>query len=338
MTALVVSGHTRAALSAVRSLGRAGIAVAVGAPMRPALAMWSRYATETLLLPDAVTSARAFADAVAEEVAGRKCAVVLAATDAEAWALSRWRDQLPESARRVLPPHDAVARTMDRGTLHDLATSVGVPCLQTLRVDSPQAVEPALREARKMGMPALIRPLISWEERADGSGRETERIRVRTIGELRRTLHEREDLVESGCLIEPRPKGRMISYCAVCDGGVPVVELFRERVREQRLLSGVSAFSRTIEPHPRVRELSRRLLRALNWQGPVLVDLLEEKSGELRLVHMLARLWGSVQLAVDAGIDVPLLCYRLAEGSPLPPTAHVAKPGVSLRWTVGDRQ
>jgi len=338
MTALVVSGHTRAALAAVRSLGRAGIAVAVAAPVRPALAMWSRYATATLLVPDATRSARGFADAVAEEVVGRRCCVVLAATDAELWALSRWREQLPKSTWRVLPPHDAVARCLDRATLHDLATSLGVPCLETFRVDSQASIEPAIRRAQRMGMPAVIRPLVSWEEREDGTRREAERIGVRDVAELRRTLYEREDLVEAGCLIEPRPEGRSLSYCAVCDGGVPVVELFGERIREQTLTSGVSTLSRTIEPHTAARELSRRLLRALSWQGPAVVELLELPDGSLKLVTIIARMWGSVQLAIDAGIDVPLLCYRIAEGSPLPPVPHVARPGVTLRWVVGDMQ
>lgn len=338
VTALITSGHTRAGLAAVRSLGRAGIAAAVGAPMRPALATWSRYATATLLLPDAEKSARSYAEAVAEEAAGRSAVLVLAATDAEVWALSRWRENLPETARRVLPPPDAVARTLDRATLHDLARSLGIPCVETLRIDEPHGLEPALREARRMGMPALVRPLLPWEEREDGTRRETERIRVFTLAELRRLLYERADLVEGGCLIEPRPTGRYLSYCTVCEEGVPVVELYRERLREQTLLSGISTLSRTTAENPALRDMSRRLLRALSWRGPAMAEYLQLPSGELKLVNLIGRLWGSVQLAIDAGIDVPLLCYRMAEGSPLPPMPHVAKAGVVLRWTVGDLQ
>ncbi|MFZ9888912.1 MAG: hypothetical protein ACO3JL_15555, partial [Myxococcota bacterium] len=186
MTALITSGHTRAGLAAVRSLGRAGIACAVGAPMRPALAMWSRYATATLLFPDARRSARAFAAAVAEEAAGRAAVMVVAATDEELWALSRWREDLPESARRILPPHDAVARALDGSTLHDLARGLGVACLDAIRVDGATQVEPALREAAKRGLPALVRSLLPWEEREDGTRRQAEQVPASTIAELRR--------------------------------------------------------------------------------------------------------------------------------------------------------
>ena len=338
MTALVSSGHSRAALCAVRSIGRAGIAVAVGAPMRPALAMWSRYATATLLLPDATKNARKFAEVVAEEVEARRALLVLCATDAELWALSRWRDKLPESARRVLPPHDAVARSLDRTTLHDLARSLGIPCLDTLRVDGGGEVEPVLRKAVEAGFPAMVRSLVPWEEREDGTRREAERISVHDIAGLRRLLYEQEELSHSGCLIEPHPKGRYLGYGTVCDGGAPLVEIFRERIRERTALSGVSTVSRTIQPDPGLRELAKRLLRALSWQGPAMVECLRTEDGVLRLVTVIGRFWGSLNLAVEAGVDVPLLCYRLAEGSLLPDTMRIAKPGVSMRWVMGDME
>lgn len=338
MTALVTSGHTRAGLATVRSLGRAGIAVAVGAPMRPALAMWSRYATATLLLPDAAKAAKRFADAVAEEAEARRSVTVFCATDAELWALSRWRDQLPPSARRVLPPHDAVARTLDRTTLHDLARSLGIACVDTLRLDAQSGVEPVLRQAARMGFPALVRPLVPWEEREDGTRRESARMPVRSIAELRRLVYENEGLIGSGCLIEPRPRGTYIGYATVCDAGVPLVEVFRERMRERSALSGISTLSRTVPADPELRDLARRLLRALKWQGPAMVECLRTRDGVLRLVTVVGRLWGSIQLAIDAGVNVPLLCYRLAEGSPLPDTLRVARAGVGLRWVVGDLQ
>ena len=129
MTVLVTCGHTRAGLAAVRALGRANVAVAVAAPMRPALALWSRYATATLLLPDAEQEARRFAAAVADEVSGRAALCALACTDSAVWALSRWRDALPPSARAALPPHEAVVFALDRQALHDRAISLGLPCL-----------------------------------------------------------------------------------------------------------------------------------------------------------------------------------------------------------------
>ncbi len=337
MTALVTCGHTRAGLAAVRALGRGRCAVAVAGPSRPALAMWSRYATSTLLVPDAGSEARRFADVVADEAAGRRCALVLTATDNALWALSRWREQLPEGARRVMPPHDAIARSLDRTALHDRARALGIACIDTLRVDVPEAVEPALRKLDRMGnVPVIIRPLVPWVEREDGTRRLAESIPVAHLADVRRLLYAREELVRAGCLLEPRPEGRWLAYGAVCDGGHVLAEIFQERLRERGDLSGVSTLARTLEPDEEVRTAARALLESLSWQGPALVEMYRGDDGVLRLVNVIGRLWGSLQLAINAGVNVPMICDALARGGPLPKVVAVAEPDHVWRWIVGD--
>jgi hypothetical protein len=48
-----------------------------------------------------------------------------------------------------------------------------------------------------------------------------------------------------------------------------------------------------------------------------------------------ARFWGSLQLAIDAGVDFPWLLYQLAEGQTLDPMSHYTV-GVRSRWLLGD--
>lgn len=336
MTALITCGHTRAGLAATRALGRAGIAVAVAAPVRPALAMWSRFATATLLVPDAGGEAQRFAEIIGDEAAGRHCDLVLPATDDALWALSRWRDLLPAAACRALAPHDAVTRVLDRTALYDRARGLGVATIDALRIDVPEAVEPALRKIdAERGLPLLVRPLVPWVEREDGTRRVAESIPVESIAELRRLLYARDDLVTGGCLLEPRPPGRWVSYGAVCDGGAVLGEVFQERLHERGDLSGVSSLARTLPPDERVRALATTVLSSLSWQGPVLVEMHQDGVGQLRLHNIIGRLWGSVQLAINAGLDVPVLCDGLVRGV-RPDVVRTAEPGHLWRWIVGD--
>ena len=169
VTTIITCGHTRAGLAATRALGRRGNAVAVGAPVRPCLAMWSRYASTTFLVPDAALAARSFVERIADEAAGRHAAMVLAGTDAALWALSRWRETLPAGAQRVLPPHAAVARALDREALHDRARAAGVRGLDSVRVNGPEDLDAACAALGKRGdMPILVRSRVPWVEREDG--------------------------------------------------------------------------------------------------------------------------------------------------------------------------
>jgi hypothetical protein len=47
------------------------------------------------------------------------------------------------------------------------------------------------------------------------------------------------------------------------------------------------------------------------------------------------RLWGSLQLAIDAGIDFPTLLMRSAAGESITPSLDY-KVGVRTRWMLGD--
>ncbi len=340
MTVLVTCGHTRAGLATVRGLGRAGVAVAVGAPHRPALAMWSRYATTTLLLPEAASEARRFASVVVEEVTGRAADGALASTDAAVWALSRWRHGLPHRALSMLPPHDAVVVALDRLALRDRARSLGVDCVPMIRIKGTADVEPALLQVqqehatRDGRVAALVRPIVPAFEREDGTTRIVTAIPIDNVGALRRLLYERDDLV-SGCLIEPRPPGDYLGYGAVCRHGEVVAEIFQQRLRERGDLSGVSTLACTIPVDEDMRQAGRALLKGLKFNGPCLVEFTRGDDGAVRLVNLIPRLWGSLGLAALAGVNVPWLTLRVARGDDVVP-GLVARPGHVWRWVVGD--
>lgn len=337
MTVLVTCGHTRPGLSAVRALGRAGRAVAVGAPHRPALAQWSRFATSTFLLPDAADGPERFAEAVAREATGRSAEVVLACSDAAWWALARFRKVLPAPAQRLMPPQRAVARSLDRSALFELAESLDIACVPLLRVDGRAPVEPVLRKAANLRFPVLVRPLVSWVELEDGSRRLGEQFSVHSIADLRRLLYANQALREDGCLIESRPDGLAVGYAAVVDSGVPVAEICQERMHEESPFSQQASWSRTIVMDPAIRDQSQRLLAALSWQGPVKIEWLRGKDGVPRLVSVIGRLWGSLQLSIAAGVNVPRLCEKLAAGElSKDEPALQAEPGHRLRWIMGD--
>ena len=78
------------------------------------------------------------------------------------------------------------------------------------------------------------------------------------------------------------------------------------------------------------------LLRALGWEGVAMVEYKRDvHSGEHVLMEVNGRFWGSLQLAIDAGVDFPSLLARVALGEkPAPVTRY--RLGVRTRWTLGD--
>jgi len=62
---------------------------------------------------------------------------------------------------------------------------------------------------------------------------------------------------------------------------------------------------------------------------------IEEASGIPYLMEVNGRFWGSLQLAVDAGVDFPALLVNAALGRPGAPVIGF-RSGQRLRWCLGD--
>ena len=61
----------------------------------------------------------------------------------------------------------------------------------------------------------------------------------------------------------------------------------------------------------------------------------DRRDRSLRLMEINARFWGSLQLAIDAGVNFPCILADMVAGH-LPPTLPSYRAGVRSRWLAGD--
>ncbi|HEX5632505.1 MAG TPA: ATP-grasp domain-containing protein, partial [Gemmatimonadales bacterium] len=124
-------------------------------------------------------------------------------------------------------------------------------------------------------------------------------------------------------------------FLLVWDGETRAVFAHR-RLREKPPSGGVSVLSESVAAEPDLVAQSRRLLDAFGWRGVAMVEYKRDAAtGVPYLMEINGRFWGSLQLAVDAGVDFPSLLVDCAQGAPpaAPPAFRV---GRRLRWCWGD--
>lgn len=335
MTAIITCGETRQSLTAVRALGRAHIPVAVGAAKRPTLSMWSRYATSTFLTEDPSSHAYQFAEHLAEEIRARYATCALVSSDSALWALSRYRELLPIAARKILPPHYSVVRSLDHEALHHFAESLGISCAHLVRVPENSSETDVMHLLKGLTFPVLIRPIIPWSDREDGIRRLNERVVARSMSHMRELFRKTPGFA-NGFLVSAYNSVRAVGYFGVAEKGRVLVEGFQERLNELEPYNEIATLAVTINPIQSIRRDAQELLSALLWQGPFKVEFCKEHQGGYRLISLIGRLWGSMQLAIRANVNIPLICYRLAEGTVTKDILHNAKPNIRMRWLIGD--
>src|SRR5205823_2531443 len=107
-------------------------------------------------------------------------------------------------------------------------------------------------------------------------------------------------------------------------------------LREKPPSGGVSVLRESVPVDPIVRDQAIRLLGPLGWHGVAMLEYKQDRrTGTPYLMEVNGRFWGSLQLAVDAGVDFAYLAWQLALGH-RPEIAPSYRVGVKSRWLLGD--
>jgi predicted ATP-grasp superfamily ATP-dependent carboligase len=119
-------------------------------------------------------------------------------------------------------------------------------------------------------------------------------------------------------------------------GGALVAAFAHRRVREYPPSGGGSVLCESMALDPLLLTQAEALLQHFDWSGVAMVELKQDATtGESVLMEVNARFWGSLQLAVDAGVDFPRLLLECATGgAPRPVTTYAV--GMRSRWWWGD--
>ena len=325
---LVLDGQTTQGLACVRSLGRAGHTVYVASPLRRPLAAWSRYCRAHVRLDETIAgfaALRAWArrQGVGIVLPQRERSCLLCDAEREQW----------EAAGIVLGcgPEDMLLRAFDKARTLELAVACGMRIPPTR---FPRTLAEAHAAAEAIGYPCILKPRFSdfWDGgrfQADHGARYVPNPAAleAAVAACRRG--------EAWPLIQAIVPGRGKGVFALCDRGEPVAWFGHERLRDVRPSGSGSSLRRSIPLDPRLREPAGRLLAAMAWHGPVMVEFRDNGAGEPCLIEVNGRFWGSLELAVASGVDFPALWVALLRGERVAATTAY-ETGVTVRWAWGD--
>lgn len=323
-TAIVTDGLWRKSLSAIRSLGRAGFEVTVMGESLFTTGFWSRYARKRVLAPTASRSREAFGKALLAELRRNPGAVLLPMEDPSLDWVSENRESLLPFCQALLPSRESLRIAQDKSLTLELAEGLGLPCPRTWR--PAEAAEFAAQASKLEPGTFVVKP-------RSGTGSAGV-----SYGEERRSEQEWEAHWRQfgPMLIQERVprigRGRGVSLLFDRDGDC-VAAFAHERLQQYPNSGGPSTDRQSLHA-PELLEMSIRLMKKLDWRGIAMVEWkIDPRDGRPRLMEINPRFWGSLELAVRAGIDFPALYARAALGEKLPPAAPYPD-GVRCRWLV----
>ena len=327
---IVTDAEQRAALAVVRSLGAAGYRCIVTSSSRASIAGGSRFVARTVMVPNALARPAEFADAIVALVSAERAAVVLPIAEQSLLAILPLRAHL---APAIVPFPDVTSFTAltDKERLLEEASKVGIAIPGQKVVRDVDAV--ASMDLSGLQYPMVIKPARSVGERAG--------TRVRFSVSY---ASDRSELLRKVCALPPAAFPLLLQQRIVGPGigiflllwdGKLKAQFAHQRLSEKPPSGGVSVYCQSVSMDEGLRDQSRALLDRFGWCGVAMVEYKRDSAtGQAYLMEVNGRFWGSLQLAIDSGVDFPsiLVGCALGEQSQDRSTYRV---GVRSRWWWG---
>jgi D-aspartate ligase len=223
----------------------------------------------------------------------------------------------------LVPPLSTSAAIVDKRRQYGLAAAAGIPIPRTF---FPESSAEAVASAAEIEYPVLLKPYVGSAAAARLGGK----AKVVDDPSMLRALFDR--LADDGvpCMVqEIVPGGDDALYGYLSFWGSDATELAwitKQKLRQEPTLYGDGSYQRTVEA-PRVAELSRRFLKALDYRGVGSVEFkYDARDDSFRLMEVNARGVSANQLAVAAGVDLPYISYAYH--------ADAGVPAWEQRWDV----
>jgi predicted ATP-grasp superfamily ATP-dependent carboligase len=327
---LILDADQRSALAVTRSLGKHAVPVLTADETPLALAGCSRFSQQYFTYPSPRLTPELFISTVATLIREQHIELLLPMTELTTTLLLGHENQL-SGVVLPFPDLNTVDCLADKCSLMRLAKSLNIPVPRTWYADHPDALPCNLEE---LHYPVVIKPGKSWLYQNG----QWSRAAVRVAGSQ---LEAKEILASDAAfhaypfMIQEYIAGHGEGVFALYNKGEALAFFAHRRLREKPPSGGVSVLSESIAVDPVLRSHACALLDSVAWHGIAMVEFKISADGTPYLMEINTRFWGSLQLAIDAGVDFPWLLYQLVSGNHLA-QVNEYRTGIRLRWLLGD--
>ncbi|MGO9269594.1 MAG: ATP-grasp domain-containing protein [Terriglobia bacterium] len=329
---LVLDGHCSAGLAFTRSLGRAGYLVAVGSNRGVlAPATLSRYCRLSFEYPVSTDEPANFAEAVLRFVREQRIDLIAPMTDWTTFPLVQRQKQFRGLARLAAPSLAALEITSDKYRTIALARELNVPVPETLLVRCIDDLAPA----RGWPYPIVVKDRFSVRWLADkavfGSASYAHSWDD-LLSKVRQRLERLGDV-----LVQAFVGGVGVGFSCFALEGKAYLPFQWQRIREEDPQGGASSARKSVALDSQVFEFGCNLMVRSGFQGIGMVEFKRDPAtARLHLMEINGRPWGSLQLAVESGIDYPRHVAAWFLQGERPPAQIEYKQRITCRRIAGD--
>jgi len=268
-----------------------------------------------------------------EICASLKISVILPSHN-ETEIIARHRHKFPADVVALVPDESHCRIFNNKSHAYDYVSSLGIPIPNRLEYSDPKSVAQLLK---KKGLKKTVIKLLTGNS---GKGvfyaedpDEAQKIVCDLINKY--------DLVAARYpQIEEYVEGEGYGCSVLYFGGEFVADFTHRRLREKVETGGTSTF-REAATHEGIEIATKAIFDALGWNGLAMCEFkVCPKTKRFWFIEVNPRMWGSISLAVESGVEFPYLAWLCAQHGVTQArqyqTSCSPKSNWKARWLLGD--
>ena len=333
----VIGANSPIGLTVIRELGERGVKVLAAGSKPNSLGKYSRHTTAYEVIETPLH------EWLPRMIAKYDLGAVLAISEGQLIELAKIKNASGDCTILV-PDADKLALVLDKQRTLDLAATLGISV--------PISWQPEPGEDHAAKIAGLSFPVaIKWADpnlvadRLDAAGVALEKVEYADNAAQLASILKRYDSIGGYPLVQSYCPGHGLGQMLHMHDGRATLKFQHQRLREWPPTGGVSTLCETVplDQHAEQMALSERLLAAMGWEGPAMVEYrYDPATSTYWLMEINGRFWGSIPLAYNAGAHFAWESYRCAvlgeDGEPQPPsrqrTARYAIPDTKHLFAV----
>jgi len=298
---LITDAGNKNALACIRSLGEKGFIIG-GSSTTSAFrnqGFYSKYCKYKHVLGE-IKDRDSYAEKLLNIVKAGNYDVLIPVGLTSCLTVSKYKKEFLAHVNLVIADWDAMQIASNKDKTMEFADKLDIPIPETTVIKTESNI------SRINKFPVVIKS-------SDDAGTFVKY--ANNSSELTKNYKYLKTVSHTNIIVQEYIKGFGCGFYGVYEKGELKAHFMHKRLKEFPLTGGPSAMAESYFDDELFR-LGKKLMDGLKWNGPVMVEFKYDlKDNSYKLMEVNPKLWGSLDLTIAAGVDVPKMLVDIALGN-----------------------
>ena len=311
MSVLVTNASSPKSLVITRSLGRKGVEVTTADSERFSPTFFSKYSKHHFLYAHPEKSPNDFVNTIQNYLKKKKIDVLMPVNSTETILISKNKDKFRPYTKVPFEDFHKMMQVHDKNKVMRIVSELGIRAPKTYTIENTADLQ---KISKTIEYPVVIK----LRNATSSVGVSYAYSASEFISKYQQTIQKYVLTSSDYPIVQEYIPGTGYGVSLLYNHGDLRAIFTHKRLREYPITGGPSTLRISVR-HPEMEKAAMKLLGYVGWHGLAMVEFkLDERTNKPYFIEVNPRFWGSLPLAIKAGVDFPTLLFQWGMGMSFP--------------------